>query len=92
MTQEKYWTFIDVSIYDADFESRDEAYNHADEQFAQQCVDDDIRDTAQKEILLIEFYYDHKGVRAILKKEVTSLEYEYHQGDFAEHNTLHNAV
>ncbi len=85
-----YWSFyVNDGFFDAEFNSRDEAYDHADGMFSQECEDDDVRSDASRVIKLVQFYTDDEGERKEVRTEETAVEFEYYQGDHAEHNTYH---
>ncbi len=87
----KYWTFaIDNEVYDADYDTKQEAQDSADSYFDEQCSE--LKEDATKDIFLIEYSYDGDGERVVFNTEKSQVEYEYYKGDFAEHNTLWNPV
>ena len=91
----KYWTFErDGEVFDADFDSKEEAQIWAEEGFQQECEDEggwNNGDIETAEIKVIQFYYDGEtGERNIFESEKSTVEFEYYHGDAVEHGTLHS--
>ena len=89
-TQEKYWTYeLDGEIFDADFETRDKADAHAQEDYAESLADESPRNGevfTRDDYALIEFSYDDDGERVIhVRDDDAVLEYEHYHGDLKEH-------
>lgn len=84
-----FWTFeLDGEIYDGDFDSRDEADNHAQEKYAEDCQEESPRngETFERDdYALIEYSYDDDNERVIYGREDAVLEYEHYHGDAKEH-------
>lgn len=84
-----FWTFeLDGEIYDGDFDSRDEADNHAQEKYAEDCQEESPRngETFERDdYALIEYSYDDDGERVVYNREDAVLEYEHYHGDAKEH-------
>ncbi len=92
--KDTYWTFErDDMVFDADFKSRQEAQNAADEDYQEECLDLlDCKngETASAEINLIEYIYDDEGERVKKQKVLSSVDFEYYHGDLKEHGTLYS--
>lgn len=85
---EYFWTFErDGEIYDAEYATKQEAQNDADEAYAEECQEESPRngETFEEEIYLIYFTYDDDGERVIDQREKSCVSYEHYHGDRAEH-------
>lgn len=87
-----FWTYIrDEEIFDADFNSKQEASDYAQTRYNEERSDaDDFKDSSEEEIELIRYHYDDDGERVIVERAKDTLEYEYYHGDMAEHGTWHS--
>ena len=87
-----YWTFEkDGEIFDADFDSQEEAQQWADEAFCQECEECgeySNGDTESEEIVLVQYRYNDDGERDIIGRVDSTVDFEFYHGDFAEHNTI----
>ena len=79
-----YWTHkTDGEIFDADFDTREEAQADADERFAEQCDGEVAQDS--QEIELIHYFYNEDGERAVWNNIKSTVDYSFYHGDLAEH-------
>lgn len=89
-----YWTFErDGEIFDAEFKTKREAYDLAQQLFSEECENDGIahNETRSEEYFLIYFCHDYEtGELVIDEREKSFLEYTGYHGDLAEHGTWHS--
>ncbi len=90
--QAEFWTYIrDGETYDADFDTKDKASEHAQIKYNEERSDsDDFKDSTDEDIELIRYRYDDDGERVILETVADSIAYEYERSDLEEHGTWHS--
>lgn len=83
-----HWTYStdDDQYYDAEFETKQEADDTAQEAFSQECEDEERRGTHWAYVKLIEFEWDDDtGERRILQSVRSVVEWEHQKSDYEEH-------
>ena len=93
--QKFYWTYErDEEIYDAEFDSANQALLSANETFAEECEDNGIEhnETRDEEIYLIYFKYDDDGERVIDERMKQTISHTGYHGDMKEHGVWHSGA
>lgn len=96
MTHEEnamFWTYSvgGGELFDAEFNTQEEAQADADERYAEQIADEESPrngETFSNDIELIRFTWDDEtGERVIHERVPGTVEYEHYHGDLKEHGT-----
>lgn len=84
-----YWTYEneDSEVFDADFDTQQEAQADAETRYSDRCDENGERGYCEEKITLIRYFYDDEDERSIVQRIKSSVAYEYYHGDYAEHNT-----
>lgn len=91
--REFYWSYIrDGELYDAEYETKDEAIQEANDKFCQECYDRELGGVIEEPIVLIQFCYTNGGNMSVLKQIDSYVFYEDYHGDYAEHNIMWNVL
>lgn len=83
-----HWTYStdDDEFYDAEFDSKQEADNAAQEAFCQECENEERRGHHSAQVNLVEFEWnDDTGERRIIQSVRSVVEWTYEKSDREEH-------
>jgi len=91
--QKAFWTYENgEGVCDIEFETRAKATEDAQQDFDERCIENDQYSSNEEDILLIRCWLDDQGNRHDLYTIQTTLNYEYEQSDYEQHNTLHSGA
>lgn len=85
-----YWTYaFDGEYHDAEYDSCKECIQHMNDDFAEQCLAEDMKNGQVHECKaeVVNFFYNMDNDRVILETMPITVEYEHYHGDLAEHGT-----